>query len=216
MRSRILLTQGVVTPNMEAATMRRFVAAGASCPTMPQMAPAALERIRRDNRFRPAISTGEYMSVTSLTPTYGATSPDATVETISFGTPVGNVCIAAAAMFVPPPPPSASAPWNRPASRNCGARRHAPRIMTSTASPRSRRARNALRESPPAAATSSAEMSGANPGSPSTPASIVSVSKPRSRMRSRTYSYSVPFVSSVPMSKIVRGMTAARDQFEEG
>jgi len=40
--------------------------------------------------FTPAMSTTEYIIVTSTEPTYGLVSPEATVETISFGTPIGS------------------------------------------------------------------------------------------------------------------------------
>ena len=42
--------------------------------------------------------------VISEGPTYLPTSPDATVETISLGTPIGNARIAGATMAVPPEP----------------------------------------------------------------------------------------------------------------
>ena len=51
--------------------------------------------IRADTRLTPAMSTTEYIIVTSTAPTYGRVSPDATVETISFGTPTGSARIAA-------------------------------------------------------------------------------------------------------------------------
>ena len=40
------------------------------------------------------MSTTEYIIVTSTEPTYGLVSPEATVETISFGTPIGSSRIA--------------------------------------------------------------------------------------------------------------------------
>ena len=43
-----------------------------------------------DIRLTPAMSTTEYIIVTSTEPTYGLVSPDATVETISLGTPIGS------------------------------------------------------------------------------------------------------------------------------
>lgn len=77
---------------------------------MPQIAPAALARIRRDSGLSPAMSSTEYIMVTSLTPTYGAVSPEAMVETMSLGTPTGSRRIAAVARAVPPPPPSPNTP----------------------------------------------------------------------------------------------------------
>ena len=81
--------------------------------TIPQIAPAALARMRRDSGFRPAMSTTEYISVMSLTSTYGAVLPEAIVETMTFGTPTGSVRIAAVIIVVPPPPPRPSTPSKR-------------------------------------------------------------------------------------------------------
>ena len=85
----------MVTPNIEA------VISGFSSPSggtvafaMPASAPAALDMIRAEIRLTPAMSTTEYIIVTSTEPTYGLVSPEATVETISFGTPIGSCRIA--------------------------------------------------------------------------------------------------------------------------
>ena len=81
---------------------------GASGPVaIPTSAPAALTMIRVRIAFIPAMSTTEYIIVTSTGPKYGLVSPDAAVETISFGTPTGSRCIACVASVVPPVPPSA-------------------------------------------------------------------------------------------------------------
>src|SRR3712207_7196633 len=53
--------------------------------------------IRADTSLMPAMSTTEYVMVTSLAPTYGRVSPEASVETMSFGSPIGRSRIAAAA-----------------------------------------------------------------------------------------------------------------------
>ena len=53
------------------------------------------------------MSTTEYIIVTSTGPKYRLVSPEAAVETISFGTPIGSRCIACVASAVPPVPPSA-------------------------------------------------------------------------------------------------------------
>ena len=131
--------------------------------------------MRRDNGFRPAISTTEYISVMSLTSTYGAVLPDAIVDTISFGTPTGSVRIAAVIIAVPPPPPSPSTPSNRPAAKSAGTSAHAPRCIVSTALPRSPRARSTPISSPPARATSADGMSGVKGGSLRMPRSMTSV-----------------------------------------
>ena len=77
---------------------------------MPHIAPTALPKTWRESRFRPATSTTEYIIVMSLTPTYGATSPEAMVETITLGNPTGNSRMAVVATEVPPEPPNASTP----------------------------------------------------------------------------------------------------------
>ena len=64
--------------------------------------------IRAEIRLTPAMSTTEYIIVTSTEPTYGLVSPEATVETISFGTPIGSCRIAYVASDEPPEPPSAA------------------------------------------------------------------------------------------------------------
>ena len=81
---------------------------------MPASAPAALAMIRAETRLTPAMSTTEYIIVTSTEPTYGLVSPDATVETISFGTPIGSSRIACVASAEPPEPPSAPIASSRP------------------------------------------------------------------------------------------------------
>ena len=70
--------------------------------------------IRAETRLTPEMSTTEYIIVTSTAPTYGRVSPDATVETSSFGTPTGSARIAWAAIDEPPEPPSARIPSRRP------------------------------------------------------------------------------------------------------
>jgi hypothetical protein len=75
------------------------------------------------------MSTTEYIIVTSTAPTYGRVSPDATVETISFGTPTGRARIAVVATDVPPEPPSARTPCKRTSvdsGRSCPRARSSP------------------------------------------------------------------------------------------
>ena len=45
-------------------------------------------------RLSPATSVIEYIMAMSAAPTYGATLPEATVDTITLGTPTGSACIA--------------------------------------------------------------------------------------------------------------------------
>ena len=66
--------------------------------------------------FSPAMSTTEYIIVTSTGPKYRCVFPDAAVETISFGSPIGSRCIAWVASAVPPVPPIAPIASKRPSS----------------------------------------------------------------------------------------------------
>src|SRR4029079_18816193 len=89
------VTAAVVTPNIDATTIGRFSPSGGTlAPAMPARAPAALAMIRAELWSARAMSTTEYIIVTSTEPTYGPVSPDATVETMSFGTPIGSCRIA--------------------------------------------------------------------------------------------------------------------------
>ena len=84
-----------MTPNIVAATSGFAVERRARCASaMPAIAPAAFAMIRAETRLTPEMSTTEYIIVTSTAPTYGRVSPEATVETISFGTPTGSARIA--------------------------------------------------------------------------------------------------------------------------
>ena len=144
------------------------------------------------------MSTTEYIIVTSTAPTYGRVSPDATVETISFGTPTGSARIARVAIDEPPEPPSARMPSSRPVGvqllhDRLGARRHRGHRGAAVARRRERRDVGAA-----ARATSSRAMSGSSPTGSWMPASTTSTSTPCSSSRSRRNAYSTPFVSSVP------------------
>ncbi len=197
------MTHGVVTPNIVAPTSGRASGrAGTSTCAIAAIAAAAFARIRSEIALIPAMSTTEYVIDTSTAPTYGRVSPEAIVETISFGTPTGSARIARVAIDVPPEPPSARIPWSRPSSYSRRTTASAPRAIVSTASPRSV---SAARSAPAAAATSAAGTSGSASGGPPLPASTSSTSAPSSRRRPRRNSYSSPFVSSVP-SRTTVGM----------
>ena len=192
------MTHGVVTPNIVAPTSGFASSAGTVRPTMPAIAPAAFAMIRADTRLTPAMSTTEYIIVTSTAPTYGRVSPDATVETISFGTPTGSARIARVAIDEPPEPPSARMPSSFPSACSCahdllGARGHRGHRGAAIACGRELRDVGAA-----ARATSSRAMSGSMPTGSWMPASTSSTSTPCSRSRSRRNAYSTPFVSSVP------------------
>ena len=84
-----------MTPNIDAAISGFSSPSGGTVAfAMPASAAAAFVRIRAEIRLMPAMSTTEYIIVTSTEPTYGLVSPDATVETISLGTPIGSRRIA--------------------------------------------------------------------------------------------------------------------------
>ena len=77
---------------------------------MPASACAALPSTCREIRFSPATSVTEYSIAMSDAPTYGATSPEATVDTMTLATPTGSARIAGVINAVPPEPPSPSTP----------------------------------------------------------------------------------------------------------
>src|SRR5689334_6974228 len=95
--------------------------------TMPAMAAAALPSTSREIRLIPATSTTEYMTQTSLAPTYGDTSPDAMVDTRSLGSPTGRPAMTCAAIDEPPEPPAASTPPTRPPATRSATTAAAPR-----------------------------------------------------------------------------------------
>jgi hypothetical protein len=87
---------------------------------MPANACAALASTFSLMRLMPETSVTEYIMQMSLGPTYGRTSPDATDDTIIFGTPTGNARIAGVASAVPPDPPAETIPpRSRRSSTNC-------------------------------------------------------------------------------------------------
>ena len=77
---------------------------------MPVTPVAALPSTRREIRLRPAMSVTEYTRVMSEGPTYPATFPEAIVDTISLGTPMGSARMAGEISAVPPEPPIPSMP----------------------------------------------------------------------------------------------------------
>ncbi len=106
------------------------------------------------------MSTTEYIIVTSTEPTYGLVSPEATVETISFGTPIGSCRIAYVASDEPPEPPRPPIASSLPSACRRLTTSAAPRAIVSTAAPRSPASARAWTSAPAAAATSSRVMSG--------------------------------------------------------
>ena len=141
-----MVTAAVVTPNIEATTIGFSSPSGGTvAPAIPASAPAAFAMILAETRFTPAMSTTEYIIVTSTEPTYGLVSPDATVETISFGTPIGSCRIAWVTSAEPPEPPSPPIASSRPSAWSRFTTSAAPRAIVSTAAPRSPAARQRCR-----------------------------------------------------------------------
>src|SRR4051794_5911261 len=176
---------------------------------MPAIAPAALVRICAEIWLMPAMSTTEYIIVTSTAPTYGRVSPDASVETISLGTPTGRSRIACAAIDELPEPPTAATPSSRPSACSRASTEAAPLPMAATAAPRSPARASSEWSAPPARATSSRDTSASTCGSPSTPQSTSSTSAPASRTRPRRKPYSIPLVSSVPTRPTVGAISGS-------
>ena len=176
------------------------------------IAPAAFAMIRALTRLTPAMSTTEYIIVTSTAPTYGRVSPEATVETISFGTPIGSSRIACVTSADPPDPPSPPIASRRPSAWRRLTISAAPRAMAAIAAPRSPAAASAAASAPAAAATSSRVTSGVASGSPTIPASTSTTCAPCSRIRSARNAYSFPFVSRVPTrTTVVTGSSSGQD-----
>ena len=109
-RSVTAVTHGVVTPNIVSPTAGRSAAAGIGIATIPASACAALPSTCREIRFSPATSVTEYSIAMSDAPTYAATLPEATVDTITLATPTGSARMAGVISAVPPEPPSPSTP----------------------------------------------------------------------------------------------------------
>ena len=130
---------------------------------------------------------------------YGRVSPEATVETISFGTPTGRPRIAMPAIDELPEPPTETIPSSRPSACSFLTTSAAPRAMASTAAPRSPASASAPASAPAAAATSWRDTSGAR----SLRLEHARVDDQACRRPARAaararYAYSWPFVSSVP------------------
>ena len=83
-------------------------------PIIPAIVKIALRKIVFDTLLSPATSTIDGIIMISLVPTYCETFPDAIVETMTFGTPIGNARIAGVTREVPPDPPNEMIPSNLP------------------------------------------------------------------------------------------------------
>ncbi|MNC28541.1 hypothetical protein D3C75_767510 [compost metagenome] len=129
------------------------------------MAKAALVKIFVEIEFSPATSTTDGIMTISLVPTYGAVFPEATVETITLGTPIGNARIPGVTSEVPPVPPKEIIPSNLPCLYNSGTNFSIPLANNSVASALSFLATSSSILTPAAAATSLLEISGVKVGS---------------------------------------------------
>ena len=81
---------------------------------MPATASTALRKMVLEILFSPATSTMEGIMIISLVPTYWETFPEAIVETITLGTPIGSARMAGVTSEVPPDPPQEMIPSNLP------------------------------------------------------------------------------------------------------
>ena len=131
------------------------------------------------------MSTIGYSMAMSFVPTNGRVSPDASVETISFGKPAGSDRIAVVPMVVPAEPPREIRPWILPSSKSRRTTTAAPSAMAAMLLPRSRAASRSSSFCPAAVATSPREMSDVKAGASSTPQSITSVASPADSIRPR-------------------------------
>ena len=126
-------------------------------------------------------------------------SREATVETITFGSPKGRARMIDDTIAVPVPPPSPITPSSLPSSRRRLARIVPPSSIAFTALARSFFAISSCRLALAACARSSLVMSGMNGGFSRVPISMVIGCTPRPCAQSRTNSVSLPLVSRVAM-----------------
>ena len=80
------------------------------------------------------MSLTENIIVMSLMSTYADVSPDATVETMSFGNPYGRDCMICVQFDVPCVPPSPMTACTDPSAMRSASNVVAPRIITGDAS----------------------------------------------------------------------------------
>ena len=120
-----------------------------------------------------------------------------------FGTPTGTACIAVVPMVVPAEPPSEMIPSISPAACFSATSAAAPCAIIVTLFPRSPSSLSACKDEPAACATSSAEISGVNCGSPNIPVLITHVETPLDSICALINENSMPFVSIVPTMHIV-------------
>ena len=203
--SRARSTHAVVTPNIVAATSGLSFASR----LRSRMRHEAGHRPRRLREHLPAhavdaraMSTTELSMKMSLSPTNCRTMPDASVLTMTFGTPSGSARIAAVrdgrsrrsaqakdARHLAP-----RVRFARQPCRACGGLGHGLAAVGSSAAP--------LRSSsPPARRSARADTSAATAGVPSAPTSTRVTATPHDVRSPRTKSASRPFVSSVAKRK---------------
>ena len=147
------------------------------------------------------MSTTELSMKMSLSPTNCRTMPDASVLSITFGTPSGSALIAAVAMVVPADPPRPRMPDTSPRAYASRASLAAPAAAFVTASPRSALFRTASIVVPASSKIRSRDTSAVAAGVPSAPTSTRVTATPHDVRSTRTKSASRPFVSSVVKRK---------------
>ena len=119
----------------------------------------------------PSKSPTEKNMAMSESPTNGRTFPEATVERIALGSPIGKARMAVAATAVPWLPPTATTAASRPARSSTSSSRPAPRPIASMAAARSPSERSVARLAPAASATAAAPTSASGCGPSSIPTS---------------------------------------------
>ena len=105
-------------------------------------------------------------------------SPEATVDTITFGSPYGSARITIVPVAVPCRPPRPMTPWTFPALMRCSSTLVAPAAMTGWVVSRVGSFLRAVSVVPPARATSARVTSARAAGVPSTPMSTTSARLP--------------------------------------
>src|SRR5699024_8585610 len=156
--------------------------------------------------FNPATSTIDGIITISLVPTYGCVFPEASVDTITFGTPIGKARIAGVTIDVPPEPPNERTPSNLPCSYSSGSTYSIPLANPAVASPLSFLADNSSMSLPNATATTMLVICASDAG-PNPPVLIVNVLRPSDSSNSLAYKRSFALESHVSVNAIVFGMS---------
>ena len=194
---RTCVPPAVVTPNIVIAMSGLFCARlGAGDSAMPHTALAALARMGTSSLFKPAMSATLGMTMMSV-----VASRPVSVETISFGNPMGSWRMIAVPIQVPVPPPIAITACTSARSTALFTRTAAPDAITSIARARCN-CSTALAVVAAALAIASRDASAASVAPGRRLRSTTHGACPRARMVSATNRASSDFVSSVASSAI--------------